>query len=83
MCLSSEALCVARWQKRFMRECVAGVSRPTGAQPGAFGQREVAGVGGDAVAIRNDALHRVWPEVTFPRKSGHRVTRISPLPAVG
>jgi hypothetical protein len=22
-------------------------------------------------------------KVTFPRKSGHRVTRISPLPAVG
>jgi hypothetical protein len=44
------------------------------------------------VVICLDLCYRARPEtnalvtrpgVTFPRKSGHRVTRISPLPAVG
>ena len=32
---------------------------------------------------RRNARYDGTLELTFPRKSGHRVTRISPLPAVG
>ena len=41
---------------------------------------------GAAAQLLGRSERQVWrllKAMTFPRKSGHRVTRISPLPAVG
>jgi adenylate cyclase len=44
---------------------------------------DVAGYSRLMGADEEGTLERLKALLTFPRKSGHRVTRISPLPAVG
>jgi hypothetical protein len=44
---------------------------------------DVAGYSRLMGADEEGTLERLKALLTFPRKSGHRVTRISPLPGVG
>jgi hypothetical protein len=64
---------VVNWRPDFVPEAVIGAS---GGLVLRFARDD------DAAAIIA-LISAVWSELTFPRKSGHRVMRISPLPDRG
>jgi hypothetical protein len=58
----------------------------TGRMPGAPVPHTEIAAKGPAIAemlFAIESTRAIYYRLTFPRKSGHRVTRISPLPAVG